>query len=239
SQPDAEPDALVQEALSQFLSRNPTKGDKVAISVSGQAGLARFIKLPPVESKKIPDLVKFEARQQIPFPLEGVIWDYQQLPGGTVEEGFSLETEVGLFAMKREQVDRELAPFDKAGIELDVVQLTPLCLYNFAAFDMLPKVDYDPNSPPPSVAIVSMGTETTDLVITNGYRVWQRSIPIGGNHFTKQLTKELKMTFAKAEHLKRNVRQAENPKAIITAMSPVFKDLVSELQRSIGFFRNN
>ena len=48
--------------------------------------------------------------------------------------------------------------------------------------------------------VISLGTDTTDLVMTNGYRVWQRSIPIGGNHFTKALTKELKLTFAKAEH---------------------------------------
>ena len=56
--------------------------------------------------------------------------------------------------------------------------------------------------------ILSLGTDATDLVITNGYRVWQRSIPLGGNHFTKALTKELKLTFAKAEHLKRNATAA-------------------------------
>ena len=84
--------------------------------------------------------------------------------------------------------------------------------------------------------MISLGTDTTDLVITNGYRVWQRSIPIGGNHFTKALTKELKLTFAKAEHLKRNATKAEDPKAVFQAMRPVFNDLVTEIQRSIGFF---
>ena len=87
--------------------------------------------------------------------------------------------------------------------------------------------------------IISLGTDTTDLVITNGYRVWQCSIPIGGNHFTKALTKELKLTFAKAEHLKRNAMKAENPKAVFQAMRPVFSDLVAEIQRSIGFFTSN
>jgi type IV pilus assembly protein PilM len=55
-----------------------------------------------------------------------------------------------------------------------------------------PAEEYDPDNPPPSVVVLSMGTETTDLVVTNGFRVWQRSIPLGGNHFTKQLMKELK-----------------------------------------------
>ncbi len=73
-------------------------------------------------------------------------------------------------------------------------------------------------------------------MITNGYRVWQRSIPLGGNHFTKALTKELKLTFAKAEHLKRNATAAPDPKAVFQAMRPVFNDLLTEVQRSIGYF---
>ena len=137
SQPDADPVELVREALQTFLSRNKVRGDKVAISVSGQSGLARFIKLPPVESKKIPDIVKYEARQQIPFALEDVVWDYQQMAGGSEEEGFALETEVGLFAMKRDQVFRALKPFGDAGIEVDIIQLTPLAIYNYTVFDQM------------------------------------------------------------------------------------------------------
>ena len=169
---------LIKEALEQFLSRNSVLGDRVAISVSGQSGLARFIKLPPVESKKIPDIVKYEARQQIPFALEDVVWDYQQMAGGSMEEGFALETEVGLFAMKRDQVYRALKPFIEAGIEVDIVQLTPLALYNFIAFDQmaeLPPAEYDPENPPESTIVLSLGTDSTDLVVTNGFRVWQRS----------------------------------------------------------------
>ena len=242
SQPDAEPAELVREALEQFLSRNEVRGDRVAISVSGQSGLARFIKLPPVEAKKIPDIVKYEARQQIPFSLEDVVWDYQQLAGGIEDDGFALETEVGLFAMKRDQVFRALKPLDDAGIKIDIIQLTPLAIYNYIVFDQqldaTPLDEYDPEEPPPSTVVVSLGTDTTDLVVTNGFRVWQRSIPIGGNHFTKALTKELRLTFSKAEHLKRHATEAENPKAVFQAMRPIFNDLLTEIQRSIGYFSN-
>src|SRR5216117_335212 len=84
SQPDADADQLTREALEKFLSRNSLKGDSVAISVPGQSGLARFVKLPPVEEKKIPDIVRFEAKQQIPFPVEEVVWDFQKLNTGVV-----------------------------------------------------------------------------------------------------------------------------------------------------------
>lgn len=242
SQPEADPVELVREAVEQFLSRNSVKGDRVAISVPGQNGLMRFIKLPPVESKKIPDIVRYEAKQQIPFALEDVVWDYQKMAGGSEAEGFALETEVGLFAMKREQVAKSLRPFKDAGIEVDVVQLAPLSLFNFVAFDQMPDLPppdlYDPDNPGESTVILSMGADATDLVVTNGFRVWQRSVPVGGNHFTKALTKELKLTFAKAEHLKRNASHADDAKALFQAMRPVFSDMVTETQRSIGFFTN-
>ncbi|MEM9658470.1 MAG: type IV pilus assembly protein PilM, partial [Planctomycetota bacterium] len=239
SQPEAEPAELVREELEQFLSRNDLTGDNVAISVAGQSGLARFIKLPPVEAKKIPDIVKYEARQQIPFSLDDVVWDYQQLTGGSEEDGFALEPEVGLFAMKRDQVARALEPLEAAGIEVDYIQLTPLAVYNYICFDRLEPLDsqpYDPDNPPPSTVVISLGADTTDLVVTNGYRVWQRNIPIGGNHFTRALSKELKLTFVKAEHLKRHATQADDPKAVFQAMRPVFSDLLAEIQRSLGYF---
>ncbi|HMP05983.1 MAG TPA: pilus assembly protein PilM [Lacipirellulaceae bacterium] len=239
TQPEAEPAELIREALATFLSRNDLTGSTVAISVGGQSGLMRFIKLPPVESKKIPDIVKYEARQQIPFSLDDVVWDYQQLTGGSEEDGFALEPEVGLFAMKRDQVARALAPLEEAGIEVDLIQLAPLAVYNYVCFDRLEEFQgtpYDPTDPPASTVVVSVGTDTTDLVVTNGYRVWQRNIPIGGNHFTRALSKELKLTFVKAEHLKRHATQADDPKAVFQAMRPVFSDLLAEIQRSLGYF---
>ena len=118
SQPEADPVQLVKEALEQFLSRNSVKGDKVAISVSGESGLARYFKPPPVDAKKIGDIVKYEAKQQIPFALEDVIWDYQRMAGGQEVDGFVLDSEIGLFAMKREAVTKALQPYDVAAIEV-------------------------------------------------------------------------------------------------------------------------
>ncbi|MFM7846844.1 MAG: type IV pilus assembly protein PilM, partial [Planctomycetota bacterium] len=240
SQPDAEPEELVREAFEQLLGRNKMRGDRIAIAVSGQFGLTRFFKPPPVEAKRLPDLVKYEAKQTIPFPLDEVVWDWQKLAGGMEVEGFTMDLEVGMFAMKREQVFKALAPYTRAGVEADVIQLAPLSIYNMVTHELLDNAsgEYDAENPPASQIVVSMGTDSTDLVVTNGFRMWLRSIPLGGSHFTKQLMKELKLTFAKAEHLKRNARQAEDPKAVFTAMRPVFNDLVNEVQRSLVHFQN-
>ncbi|HEY6563084.1 MAG TPA: pilus assembly protein PilM [Pirellulaceae bacterium] len=238
SQQDADPEELVRDAVKTFLTRNPVRGDRVAISVSGQSGLARFIKLPPVDEKQLPNLVGYEAKQQIPFALEDVVWDYQRMPTLGGEDDEFAQTEVGLFAMKRDQVLRLIRPLVDAEVEIDVVQLTPISIYNAIVFDesLAPDgsdVARDPNA---WYVIFSMGTDASDLVLTNGARVWQRSVPIGGNHFTKQITTDLKLTFAKAEHTKRNAREAADPRKVFQSMRPVFNDLVTELQRTLGYF---
>ncbi len=244
SQPDVDPDQLTREALEQFLSRNQLQGDTVVISVPGQTGLARFVKLPPVEEKKIADIVRFEAKQQIPFPLEEVAWDFQKIGQGTVTDGFAMETEIGLFAMKRDLINRYLQHFQDVNVEVHIVQMAPLGLCNFVSYDLLGKEpglgDADEGEEQKECIIaLDIGTDSSNLVITDGGKIiWQRSIPLGGNNFTRALTKDLKLTFAKAEHLKRNAVKSPELKKILGALKPVLNDFVGEVQRSLGFFTN-
>jgi len=237
SQPDANPEELVGQAIDTFLGRNRVQGDRIAIAVPGQSALARFIQLPPVEPSKVVEIVKYEARQQIPFALEEVIWDYQPLGGSGAEGGFLLDAEVGLFAMKREQVMQQLNPFIQRKIEVDLVQIAPLALYNYLCHDQL---GMQPGSEEveagPYHLVLDMGSDATTLVVSNGKKIWIRNVNVGGNHFTRALTKEMKLTFAKAEHLKCNATKAPDPKAVFQALRPVFNDFVSEIQRSIGYF---
>jgi len=237
SQPDAIPEELISQALETFLARNDVQGSKIAISVPGQSALSRFIQLPPVESSKIAEIVKYEARQQIPFALEDVIWDYQTLGGGIEESGYMLEAEVGLFAMKREQVLQALRPFTDAKLEIELIQIAPLCLYNFVSYDQLGIRPEDETAARDEYTIVlDMGADDTTLLVSNGERIWIRTVPLGGNHFTRALTKDMKLTFAKAEHLKCNATKSPDPRAVFQALRPVFNEYVSEIQRSIGYF---
>lgn len=237
SQPDANPEELIAQALDTFLSRNNLQGDGVAISVPGQTALARFIQLPPVESSKVVEIVKYEARQQIPFALEEVIWDFQPLGGGVEESGFLLDAEVGLFAMKRDQVNQHLAPFLKRKVEVDLIQIAPLALYNYLCHDLFGQAAGGDSSEQEQYTLVlDMGADNTTLLVSNGKKIWIRNVPLGGNHFTRALTKEMKLTFAKAEHLKCNATKAPDPKAVFQALRPVFNDYVAEIQRSIGYF---
>ena len=237
SQPDAVPHELIGQSLDTFLSRNELKGDLIAVAVPGHTALARFIQLPPVESGKVADIVKYEARQQIPFALEDVIWDFQPIGNPVEESGYILGAEVGLFAMKRDQVMQSLRPFMSRKLEVELVQIAPLGVFNFLCYDQMGLRPGDEEVAQGSYTIaLDMGTDNTTLVITNGEKIWIRNVPIGGNHFTRALTKEMKLTFAKAEHLKCNATKSPDPRAVFQALRPVFNDYVSEIQRSIGYF---
>jgi type IV pilus assembly protein PilM len=215
-------EALIQAALANFLQRHPIKGGVVAVGVSGQSSFARFIKLPPVEEKKIPEIVRFEAIQQIPFPLDDVEWSYQLFRSPE-----SPDVEVGIFAMRKELVNQHIKYFTDLDLNVQTVQMNPLAVYNAM---------YHDNRVGGTTMIVDLGAENTDLIIADQDTVWMRSIPIGGNSFTETLVKSFKLNFQKAEELKRNAATSKYARQIFQAMRPIFADLVAEIQRSIGFY---
>jgi type IV pilus assembly protein PilM len=215
-------EALIRASLQNFVQRHPITGGVAGVGVSGVSSFARFIKLPPVETKRIPEIVKFEAIQQIPFPLDDVEWSYQlfQTPDNP-------DVEVGIFAMRRELINQHMQYFTEVDLNVQVVQMNPLAVYNAM---------YHDNRINGTTMLVDLGAENTDLIIADGETVWLRSIPIGGNNFTEVLVKSFKLPFGKAEELKRNANTSKYARQIFQAMRPVFADLVAEIQRSIGFY---
>ncbi|HUB25501.1 MAG TPA: type IV pilus assembly protein PilM [Tepidisphaeraceae bacterium] len=215
-------DSLIQSALASFVQRHPERRSFVGVSVSGSASLARFVKLPPVEAKKVNEIVRFEAIQQIPFPLEDVEWTHQLFKSPD-----SPDLEVGIFAMRKELINHHLKAFTDVGLNVEVVQLNPLAVYNAMRYDQRLEG---------ATMIIDLGAENTDLIIADGETIWLRSIPLGGKNFTEVLVKQFKLPFPKAEELKRTAATSKYAKQIFQAMRPVFADLVNELQRSIGFY---
>lgn len=241
--PDADPEQLLGEALQQFRALHKVEPtDAVALSLPGINGLIRFFRPPPIDVKKLPDIVGFEMRQQCPFPLDEVVWGHQVMPGAIIQDGFTLDTEIGLFALKKDLVEETLLPFVSVGLKPDLVQLNPIALANFLALERLSALtaeyDHDHPEPFPFTVLLSVGTRDSDVVISNGYRMYARNIPMGGDNFTRELAKRLNLTLDKAEHLKRNYANSDAAEAVTGALIGVADDLRLELDRTIGFFLN-
>jgi type IV pilus assembly protein PilM len=227
STPDVDQAELTRLSLGQFISQHVLEGENLVVSVPGHCAFARFAKLPPVEPKKIPDIVKFEAVQQIPFPIDQVEWDYEIF----ASEG-SHDVEVGIFAITRERVQQRLRLLAELGIAPQSLTLSPVAVYNAMAFD------HDLAERSGAVIYLDIGTHATDVIIAEAGRCWIRTFPLGGTHFTEAIASAFKLGYAKAEKLKLEAGSSKYAKQIMQGMRPVFSDLLQDLQRSIGYYQS-
>lgn len=226
--PDLNVDEAVQVALDQFISRHDVSKSNVVVSVPGHLAFARFARLPPIEPKKIGEIVQYEAMQQIPFPIHEVEWDYQ-----VFQEDDAPDVEVGIFAISKERVANFLNNYRAVGIRIDALTLSPIAVYNALAFDRGMTNDSQ------GTLILDIGTTSTDLIIVESGRVWLRTMAIGGNNFTEAVVKAFKLSFPKAEKLKKEAGTSKYARQIFQAMRPVFADLVQEIQKSMGFYQQS
>jgi type IV pilus assembly protein PilM len=227
---DQEKQELIAISLRQFVQQNELGKDEIIVAVPSANSFARFVNLPPVEQKRIPEIVKFEASQQIPFDINEVAWDWQMM-----SEAGAPEAKVGIFAIKNDAVTAELEYFSREELEVTYVQIAPMALYNYLFYDRPDLMRSDTQA----TVVLNIGAETTDLVVCTKSDVWQRTIAMGGNAFTKAIADTFKLNFEKAEKLKRTAPMSKYARQILQAMKPVFTDLASEIQRSLGFYTSS
>src|SRR5208337_999009 len=58
--------------------------------------------------------------------------------------------------------------------------------YNYICFDRLKGIGSRD-----SVVVLDIGADNTDLIITDGTRIWQRNVPIGGNDFSSEVNRSI------------------------------------------------
>ena len=230
SNPDADPDLIIEDALKKFLEFLGKKSNfPITLIERNNSFMLQYVRCPPIEHRKIEDFVRYEMKQRIPFELIDVESRWQVVHEKSSAGAFE-ECEVLLSAIKKDAVARALSHFRRLKVERWVDSVQP---------ELLPLLEIlnCTTQRGERVAVLEVHSDYSNLVVYDGESVWQRGIPIGGNHFTRQLCKDLKLTFAKAEHLKLNAMQADDPKLVFGAMRPVFDDLVTEVQRSLNFYR--
>lgn len=229
STPDLDKVDATRVALGALMSqyRDAMKGASIAVSIPGHSSFARFAKLPPVEPKGVANLVRFEAVQQIPFPIDQVEWDHQ-----TFANESSPDVEVGIFAVTKERIDEMLAMYGEVGLVPDIITLSPVAAYNAVAFDL------SFTDKTPGTIILDIGTTATDLIVAEGGRVWIRTFPLGGHNFTEALGETFKLNYPKAEKLKREAETSKYKRHIFTSMKPVLTELIQDVQRSIAYYQD-
>ena len=93
-------EAVLQKTLQEILSQGGFESKQVNVCAPGFHVFSKFVKLPPVDTSKVTQIIQYEAQQNVPFPLAEVVWDYQIL--GATPTG---ELEVLLVAIKADVVE--------------------------------------------------------------------------------------------------------------------------------------
>ena len=224
----------VGSAIAEMVQELKVRGSEVRNVVSGQQVFMRFIKLPALDMDDLAEQVGFEAQQHIPFPLEDIIYSYQELADR--EEG---EREVLLVAIKKDVLDNLNTQVEASSLKTRSVDCSITSLYN--AF----RANYDEEE---SVMLLDIGAKTTDIIFAEDGRFFTRSVTAAGAFITNSIAREFNMSFREAEQLKiadgvvsmgngYTDAMTEQEAALATTIRTAMGRLSSEVQRTINHYR--
>src|SRR5713101_3312230 len=182
--------AQMARILREMMDELRIKSGTVNYAAAGQSVFTRFVKLPSVDEEKIERIISFEAQQNVPFPIDEVVWDYQLVGGGADED-----IQVVLVAIKADLLEVINAAVEAAGLKTSIVGVTTMALYN--AFR------YNYPDPAGCSLLVDIGARTTNLLFIESGKVFSRSIPLGGSSITAAIVKEFGEPLAAAEFRKK------------------------------------
>ncbi|MFQ3670021.1 MAG: pilus assembly protein PilM [Verrucomicrobiia bacterium] len=226
---------FILEGIQTAMGALGSKPAPVYCSLLGSNVFVKFIKLPPVTPDQIDQMVGFEAQQNVPFPIDEVVWDYQLVGGGN-----GREYEVALTAIKGEFVE-------EMGTALGTCKLLPK-VFDVGIFALVNAFRYH-HAGEGCNLLIDIGAKTTNLVFIDGKKVFCRSIQIAGVEITQKISNEFGEPYAAAETLKRGKgyvglggAYADPPDEHAARISKIarntFTRLHAEVTRSIAFFRN-
>ena len=227
--------ALIVSTVRNVVREKNIKATNVVFSVSGQSVFTRFVKLPPVDESKVVQIIQYEAQQNVPFPIDEVIWDYQLL--GKNPQG---ELEVVLLAIKSDIIEDLTEGVESCGLHTEMVDVAPMALYN--------AVRYNYGDLEGCTMVVDLGARTTNLLFLEQNRVFSRSIPIAGNAITQSIAAEFNVPFLEAEQMKKaqgfvalggayEEPESETQARVSKIIRNVMTRLHAEIARSINFYK--
>lgn len=210
-------------------------GRSVWYAIAGHVVFTRFVKLPPFEDDKADQIVEFEARQNVPFPINEVIWDYE-----FIGDKSGPEREVALVAIKADALNDINEQVEDRGVRVNGVDLAPLALSNAFRYGY-PDVE-DPT------LLIDLGAKSTNLVFIEGDKLFTRNILVGGSAVSGNIAKELGIRFGEAEDRKRSQgfvspggthepHEDEEVDAISKIIRNTMTRLHGEIIRTIHYYR--
>jgi type IV pilus assembly protein PilM len=186
---DAAREGALKKALPELLSQGGFMAKEGNLSAPGFQVFSKFVKLPPVDTSKVTQIIQYEAQQNVPFPLAETAWDYQIL--GSAPTG---ELEVLLVAIKSEAVEKLFAVGEGAGLKMAIVDSSVGALANAFRYNY---ADQEGCS-----LLIDIGAKTSNVLLFEAGKYYARSVNVGANAITQEFAAESKLRFDDAEKFK-------------------------------------
>src|SRR6478609_6095122 len=182
-------ETVLRKAIQELFAEKGFGSRKANVCAPGFHVFSKFVKLPPVDTSKVTQIIQYEAQQNVPFPLEEVVWDYQIL--GTTPNG---ELEVLLVAIKSDVVEGLFRTAEATGLRLQLVDVSAAALCNAFRFNY---GDLDG-----CTMLLDIGAKSSNLLFLEKGKGDSRGINIGANSITQEFAAESKLRFNDAEKVK-------------------------------------
>lgn len=235
--PDAEGERLgiLTDALSDLAARVDFKGSRVVAALPGHRVLGRFFDVPPLPAKKLAGAVEYETRHQLPMDLDELCWDWKALGSSDDKHADGAPRPIMVVAARQSHVDERLSLFKSAGIAVDAMQSDCLALHNALQFELADQV----RPAEEAIALIDVGADEANVVISAPRSVWFRSFGLGGHAFTSALSQRLQVTYDHAEQVKCQPAQARRYGEFRQVVEPLFVQFHSEIDRSLASYKRH
>ncbi len=148
-------DALIKNLMKIF-NKIDLKKPQVAFSISGPTNTAvRILKLPYADKDEIALNLPYELDKYIPFSVKEVYYDFHILE----KSKDTKSTEILLAVANKDIVNEYIGVFEKAGMNVAVVDIGAIALYNVY------EINYMNNNY--AVLIVNIGEKIINFVVAN------------------------------------------------------------------------
>ncbi|MBN1808180.1 MAG: pilus assembly protein PilM [Planctomycetes bacterium] len=213
----------VKQTLMNAVARKAIASAPVYVSIPGGQTFFRPFTLPTVEERRVPEIVQYEARQQIPFPFEEILWGYQHQ---MTPEG---EMQVRLVAVRRDDVAAMLEMMKSIGLNVEGLVAAPVALFNFAAYEYTTDV---------TTLVLDCGAKMTDFLVMEGGAFWFRPLTVGVEEMTRTLKQKFRISQEEAENILFKMDRSKQAEKMFQVIEPVIRNLAGDIQRSLGYYKS-
>ena len=224
----------LKEVLPDFISQNTESPvSEIYVTMSGRSIIVKKLEVLKSEQDLLDDLMREEVRQNFPFNIDEINYDYTQLTALPPEDDSKMN--ILIVVAKKKVVSQVNDMVETAGYKCASVDMGALALASTLCF-----IDSRIEQKSENVLLLDIGKAGTGFIVANkGQLIFARYISIGSDFYTQNIMREMDIEYASAEALKASwCSGAESPPELNKIIAESNKYFCNEVFVGYEYFQN-